>query len=104
MRGTVFADWLAKEYQPELLAIKEQFQAQWDKVKGYNTFKEKPLYGGCLNTNEKGRDYITLDGGCGYESIVRIANAIGLNVSRIDAGRNLDVLLVSMKQVETCAI
>lgn len=42
---------------------------------------------------------MTLDGGCGFSSIQRIAEAIGLKVRQIDAGKKVDIVLVTDTRV-----
>lgn len=63
MVGTVFGDWLESEYQEQLLANRDKVTA---------------LYGAAFRT-----DRISLDGACGLECMVSIAEAIGLTVQRI---------------------
>lgn len=69
MAGTVFGEWLQHYYQPELLKI-----------------KDADFYGMTYRADE---NKITLDGACGIESMMRIADAIGLDVQRdyIASGR-----------------
>lgn len=98
MRGTVFADWLQAEYQDRLMTIRSRMESRCSKAAGYRTHKAKnSLYGGTWNTDRKS---VTLDGGCGFESIRRIAKAIGLKVRQIDAGKKVDILLVTDTKAE----
>lgn len=62
MVGTVFGNWLEHNYQPELLKI-----------------KDSAFYG---MTYRADKNQITLDGACGIDSMLRIADAIGLDVQR----------------------
>ena len=62
MIGTVFGDWLQHYYQSELLKI-----------------KESGFYG---MTYRADKNQVSLDGACGIESMLRIAEAIGLEVER----------------------
>jgi hypothetical protein len=83
MQGTVFADWLEDVYQSELLAIADQAhsKAYRDRDgKYYRTVNDDGLYG---MTHDSEDSRIRIDGGCGLESVIRIANAIGLSVQRI---------------------
>ena len=62
MIGTVFGEWLETYYQKELLKI-----------------KDGDFYG---MTYHADKNQVTLDGACGIESMMRIAEAIGLEVER----------------------
>lgn len=109
MRGTVFAGWLTQTYQAQLMALgkKGRFATvTWDgKPEGGYTrspSKKNELYGGTYyNKGTRGYDgkkdkppSVRLDGACGFTSMERIAEAIGLKVRLINAGRNLDIILV----------
>lgn len=96
MRGTVFAEWLQKEYQARLLEIGLRFSYQRNK-KGESRRNEarNHLYGGTFDRKE---NRVNLDGGCGFSSITRIAEAIGLKVRLLDAGKKQDIILVSDTQ------
>ena len=62
MIGTVFGEWLETYYQKELLKIKDgDFYGMT-----YLAYKNK----------------VSIDGACGIESMIRIAEAIGLEVER----------------------
>lgn len=71
MTGTVFGQWLADVYQAEL-------QAAGSAVTG--------LYG----ARSKADGSVSLDGACGLECMLEIAEAIGLEVEReyVKTGRN----------------
>lgn len=98
MRGTVFADWLQAEYQGRLMAIKSRMQTRYSKKAGHKANDAKNnLYGGTWN---KDANKVSLDGGCGFESIRRIAEAIGLKVRQIDAGKAADIILVTDTKAE----
>lgn len=81
MQGTVFADWLEQTYQPALQVICDRAGASYSKADGYKTvdraFSDHTLYGMSHN-EDTGR--VSLDGGCGISSMIRIAEAIGLTV------------------------
>lgn len=74
MIGTCFGNWLAHYYQERLLAIKEQ---AFRREGGGNLDETKGLYG--MYYNEK-TNKVTCDGGCGIQSMIKIAEAIGLEV------------------------
>ncbi len=94
MLGTVFADWLQTKYQDRLRReVAPRVYYTCPKGEGYKTREGKDLlYGSCLL---EGTGAVTLDGGCGFESIRRIAEAIGLKVRQINAGKKQDVILVT---------
>jgi len=121
MRGTVFGEWLEKTYQERLVALAKATKgafarANWNGELGDESNyvrlpadRKVELYGGTYYENgsresvhgRKGAQkyiakppHVTLDGGCGFESIYRIAKAIGLNVRTVDAGKKLDILLI----------
>lgn len=78
MVGTVFADWLEDAYQAELQLFVNEFKDAL--VYSHGRYLKHPkYYGMSYNANE---NTIHLDGGCGLESILRIAEAIGLDVQR----------------------
>lgn len=62
MQGTVFGEWLAANYQDQLAAL-----------------NSSDFYG--MRKNEE-TGFVTLDGACGIDSMIRIAEAIGLEVER----------------------
>ena len=71
MVGTVFAEWLEGVHQERLQKIRNQ-------AFYYNGFErnEKGLYG--MRRRDDGT--VSLDGGCGIDSMRRIAKACGLTV------------------------
>ena len=72
MVGTVFGQWLAARFQPELCAMVS------DAVDYTGSHKKHPrLYGLFF-----GPDGAYCDGACGIESMIRIAEHIGLKVRR----------------------
>jgi len=82
MEGTVFADWLQDVYQKELLQIKNRARSMgfvndkgvWER---FNNDNNLSFYGMLYDkTTEK----IKLDGGCGFESMVKIALALNLGL------------------------
>lgn len=91
MTGKVFGDWLESEYQSELLQIADKARGYWDS----ETFSSGNLSGnrlcGMTAQYKAGELYkIILDGACGLECMLSVAEAIGLTVQRIpDAKGNL---------------
>ena len=78
MIGTVFGDWLADMYAPQLAALfasREHVDAGYA-VKGYRKIPD--LYGVTMSPDGK----VHCDGACGIESMIRIAEAIGLQVQQ----------------------
>lgn len=80
MIGTVFGDWLETYYQNELMAIKDQSDRFYNDRHYLNDNSEKDTFYGM--TYNQVKDYVHLDGACGIESMVRIAEAIGLEIER----------------------
>lgn len=85
MIGTVFGQWLETYYQKELLEIKNKADRIYDSGLCDNTVTDS-FYGMTYNVKS---NTVSLDGACGIESMMRIADAIGLDVQRdyIAAGR-----------------
>lgn len=96
MTGTVFGEWLADAYQDRLLKIArrayyvsngegvkaregEQASMRWVGTPGKPKVTPGLLYGMYHYPKEK---RVSLDGGCGIESMLTIALAIGLDVQR----------------------
>lgn len=83
MIGTCFGEWLQKTYQDRLLKIKDKF-SRYENGKFISideTQKEpfsKKLYGGTYYTE---KNVVMLDGACGIDSMRRIAEAIGLEIT-----------------------
>ena len=91
MQGTVFADWLTlkfnKEMQvlftPEIKDLKEggkhrEYETKEGKVIYCSTER---YYGVTIKLHTWSGDvYISLDGACGFSSMERIANAIGIKM------------------------
>lgn len=84
MTGTVFGDWLQEVYQERLKKMADRARGYWDK----ETLSQGNLSGGdklCGMTAymKSGElEKVSLDGACGIESMVRVAEAIGLEVQR----------------------
>lgn len=80
MVGTVFGDWLAANYQPELLALKDRAGAVWEEAGGRKSAdRADRLYGMVYREKDS---VVILDGACGLDCMIRIAEAIGLDVER----------------------
>ena len=80
MIGTVFGDWLETYYQKELMAIKDRSDRFYNDRHYLNDNSEKDTFYGM--TYNQVKDYVHLDGACGIESMIRIAEAIGLEIER----------------------
>lgn len=91
MVGTVFGEWLQNTYQESLMAISNRCQVEYDfsesPRKRVENTADNTLYGMARLINLKGEgkkyfgaDRIALDGACGINSMIRIAEAIGLKV------------------------
>lgn len=84
MIGTVFAQWLSANFQPELCALIESRNSELIdagySVKGYQ--KLPGLYGLTVRPGKIKPGSIQLDGACGFSSMQAIAEAIGLEVTR----------------------
>lgn len=81
MTGTVFADWLEDTYQKQLLQL--QGNAYYIHSEKFGYIKnpgDNRLYG---MTHDQIRNRISLDGGCGLNSIMQIAEMIGLKFERL---------------------
>jgi len=70
LRGTVFGDFLEKEFQPELLKMP----------------REGRLYGSRLLT-DKGKEKISLDGACGQECMEQVIRVMGGKLETLKIGR-----------------
>ena len=80
MVGTVFGQWLAAYYQAELLALKERANYSRSIDGGYTPANRDDSLYGMVYLEKENR--ISLDGACGLECMIRIAEAIGLEVDR----------------------
>ena len=80
MIGTVFGQWLETYYQKELMEISQQAKRVFNQQKEWiDCGRSDSFYGMNYYVND-GR--ISLDGACGLECMIRIAEAIGLEVER----------------------
>jgi hypothetical protein len=87
MIGTVFGDWLQDRYQDRLITIADRADAEYIlNADGSYGAREKndsrdSLYGmTAVRTHKMTSTKVHLDGGCGIESMRRIAEAVGLEV------------------------
>lgn len=81
MQGTVLAQWLQNEYQQQLQEHfkKEMSEVTYKDYAAYSGYKSiNGFYGAQISGPEGKPLRITLDGGCGFNSIEHIANAIGI--------------------------
>jgi hypothetical protein len=87
MQGTVFAEWLQENYQDDLVKIADRAHSQY--LRNGDQYTRQPnndaadsLYGMTMTRTPKMTSTtVTLDGGCGLQSIETIAKEIGLDVS-----------------------
>lgn len=80
MVGSVFAQWLTANYQAELVALKDR--ANYTRTAAGEFIpanREDSLYGMAYLEDD---NRISLDGACGLKCMIRIAEAIGLEVER----------------------
>lgn len=82
LTGTVFGAWLADNAQTQLLAIADRAHAVFSVADGYRS-GVGDLYG-MTYFPEQGR--VSLNGACGLDSMVKIARAIGADVTRTTTG------------------
>lgn len=80
MVGTVFGNWLEANYQDRLLAIKARASHVFP-IDGahYPANTPESLYGMRYHEND---NRISLDGACGIDCMIRIAEEIGIDVQR----------------------
>lgn len=78
MMGTVFGEWLQENYQNELQNIK----ARAHYISDENGTQANPRPDSFYGMRWKSDNTVSLDGDCGIESMIKIAEAIGLEVER----------------------
>ena len=78
MIGTVFGKWLETYYQEKLQAVKARAHYISDENGTVSNPRTDSLYGMRWTKDNK----VSLDGACGLECMIRIAEAIGLEVER----------------------
>jgi hypothetical protein len=98
MLGTCVGDWLEDVYQERLVAIRDRaYDASTRDSGRVQSLSPDRLYGMTWNWE---KETVTLDGGCGIESILKIADAIGLHLMRThDRKGHTDGFLVTAKAV-----
>ncbi len=80
MIGTVFGQWLEANYQKELIEISQRAHNVFNQRKEWVTSgRDDSLYG---MTYRVADGKVSLDGACGLECMIRIAETIGLEVER----------------------
>jgi hypothetical protein len=78
MTGTVFGDWLQDRYQDRLITIADRAYYYYGSGHSYTKSTAPDTLYGMAHELTAGK--VHLDGGCGIESMRRIAEAIGLEV------------------------
>jgi hypothetical protein len=109
MLGSALGQWLQVTCQELLLCHSDLaygLQKQGECGKWSYTTNEVGRYGMTLNIDKQGVKSITLDGGCGLESMLRIVEAIGIKLQRVNTynkrGQNTGVKgwYVSVKELQ----
>lgn len=77
--GTVFGQWLETYYQVELCGLNIHAAYFHSKSEGHKANPNSKYYGMTYHVDD---NRISLDGACGLEGMIRIAEAIGLEVER----------------------
>jgi hypothetical protein len=82
MQGSVLGEWLQNNYQDRLISLKDNGPEGKPVTVdcGYATpgyLKREDLYGLTFNPNGKA----TVDGACGVESVIKIAEACGISIT-----------------------
>ena len=78
MVGTVFAQWLCAEFQRELTELFETRKAELQAAYG-SALRLPELYGATFDPKKQ---VVHIDGACGLSSVIKVAEYIGLKVSR----------------------
>ena len=78
MVGTVFGEWLEENFQSELQTIK----ARSHYISGEDGTQANPRTDSLYGMRWKRDNSVSLDGACGLECMLRIAEAVGLEVER----------------------
>lgn len=89
MQGTSFGNWLQDDFQAELLALVKKTGlknfSQWgldtkeskDPGRHSSGASKEPFYGATVYTRKGKAEKVSLDGGCGMDSIRKIFEALG---------------------------
>ena len=84
MVGTIFGKWLSANFQQELCELCEKRESEIIEtgysVSGYR--KIESIYGLTIKPGKIKPGQIQLDGACGLDCMIRIAESIGLEVAR----------------------
>jgi len=102
MQGTAYAEWLQAEFQDRLTKPDIADQADWtiesEKTNIRKYTGDRIFYGMGLNIYKTSRR-IVLDGGCGMDSMKRIAEAIGITLQYVRTkGKDNTVYLAEIKE------
>lgn len=79
MVGTVFAEWLVANYQDRLLTLKDRANYQVLLSGRKTADRDDSIYG--MTYHEKD-NRVHVDGACGIDCVLKIADLIGLDVER----------------------
>ena len=80
MVGTAFGSWLESAYQSSLVAfVREQFDNLQDAGYSAPNYRKLPEFYG-LTVRPDGS--VSLDGACGLDCMIRVAQALGLSVTQ----------------------
>lgn len=85
MVGTVVADWLVAEHQDKLVKLAHRAHYFWDSAtrsRGH-VGDSDALYGMTAHYNAGELVRVTVDGACGIECVIRIAEACGIELQRL---------------------
>lgn len=107
-RGTCLGAFLTDNFQPELLRIASRAHSAYRDTKNgleridvsdadkAGRYDSRLLYGMTVYRNARGKaERVRLDGACGWESMVRIAEAIGLQIAYVAETKNTYVHRIS---------
>lgn len=78
MQGTSFGNWLQGTYPERLIEIANRAHSVID-ANGYHDQKDGDLYGMSYHAKDK---HVFIDGACGLSSVMKIAEAIGLQIEQ----------------------
>lgn len=105
MKGTSFGNWIERDFQAELLALvhsvpreniswciyQKQDGPKWERPAETRTGREERFYGLTVIVDEKGKEKVNLDGACGFESMRRVLQAIGLDIRWLHETKKTDL-------------
>jgi hypothetical protein len=105
MQGAALGQWVQNAFQSELIAMSDRAHAEYPRVNGEHTGKnrhysreERPalMYGMALITDNGNPLEVTIDGACGWSSVRAILDALGFEI----IGVTRDVYTVETKREE----